>query len=352
MNDCFTELFPGVEGRLGATTDDIDTLLFDVDGVLIDVSRSFRMAIINVTGFYLERILGWSDGDLLKVEDTELFKNAGGFNDDWDLTCAAVLFFLYKEAITGSRGRDALLNSNPTLEDYTTAIKNSSLEGLAAATALTLGRLPKDAADILSQSWRKEEITRIFQETYAGSDLCEEVYGGSARYISGPGLILTERPLLDCSLLAGTGCRSGVITGRTRGEMKAGLKLLEAEHLFPDDSILTIEDGRKPDPMVLNVMMERLGAGQAVYVGDTYDDLRTVLHYRAQGRNDCLFCAVLTGPAGEGNREFFRREGADLIARDVNAFLAMLQKGVRACVQNGGGETQDRRDGYRRQGKA
>ncbi|MDD3805194.1 MAG: HAD family hydrolase [bacterium] len=326
MSNGFMKMFIGVEGRRGVSAAGVDTLLFDVDGVLIDVSGSFRMTIISVVRFYLEHVLGWSDGNLLKVEDTELFKKAGGFNDDWDLTCAVVLFFLYKEVLAGSRDRDKLLSSKPLLQDYTMAIRNSPLEGLDAAVALVLEGLPKAAADKVMLSWHREEITRIFQETYAGADLCEEIYGGYARYISSSGLIRTERPLLNNDLPAGTGCRLGIITGRTKGEMKVGLGLLNAERLFPESSIMTAEDGKKPDPMVISTMMERLGAKRAVYVGDTYDDLRTVLHYRAGGRSNCLFCAVLTGPSGDGNKEFFRSEGADLIADDVNAFLAMMKE--------------------------
>ena len=57
--------------------------LFDMDGVLIDVSRSYRTAIQKSVEFFL--------GRKLKTNQIQEYKNQGGFNNDWDLTCKILL---------------------------------------------------------------------------------------------------------------------------------------------------------------------------------------------------------------------------------------------------------------------
>ncbi|HXR98345.1 MAG TPA: HAD-IA family hydrolase [Terriglobales bacterium] len=53
-------------------------LAFDMDGVLVDVTQSFRLAIVaTVAG------LG---GGVATPDEVQALKNAGGFNNDWDLS--------------------------------------------------------------------------------------------------------------------------------------------------------------------------------------------------------------------------------------------------------------------------
>lgn len=60
----------------------INALLFDMDGVLVDVSRSYRRAIEETVEHFTGRQIG---------ENTiQRYKNYGGFEDDWKLTHAIV----------------------------------------------------------------------------------------------------------------------------------------------------------------------------------------------------------------------------------------------------------------------
>lgn len=60
----------------------LDTLLFDMDGVLVDVSRSYRRAI--------EETVEHFTGNPIVPGTIQRYKNAGGFNDDWKLTHAII----------------------------------------------------------------------------------------------------------------------------------------------------------------------------------------------------------------------------------------------------------------------
>lgn len=59
-----------------------DALLFDMDGVLVDVTRSYRIAIQKTASFFLKR----------KVTNEEVvaIKGKGGMNNDWDATYALI----------------------------------------------------------------------------------------------------------------------------------------------------------------------------------------------------------------------------------------------------------------------
>jgi HAD superfamily phosphatase len=57
-------------------------LLFDMDGVLVDVTHSYRLAIKQTAEFFL--------GTSVNMKEIQSYKNRGGFNGDWDLTEAII----------------------------------------------------------------------------------------------------------------------------------------------------------------------------------------------------------------------------------------------------------------------
>jgi len=60
-----------------------DTLLiFDIDGVLVDVSGSYRQAIKQTAEFFT--------GKEVSLQEIQGYKNKGGYNDDWELTEAII----------------------------------------------------------------------------------------------------------------------------------------------------------------------------------------------------------------------------------------------------------------------
>src|SRR3989344_8407482 len=68
----------------------IDAIIFDCDGVLIDVVRSYDLAIKNVTEYFLKEF-GIEKSLLITSDIIEGFKSTGGFNDEVDITYAAIL---------------------------------------------------------------------------------------------------------------------------------------------------------------------------------------------------------------------------------------------------------------------
>ena len=58
-------------------------ILFDMDGVLVDVSESYRKAIQETVKFFT--------GKSALLAEIQALKEKGGFNNDWDLTEAILL---------------------------------------------------------------------------------------------------------------------------------------------------------------------------------------------------------------------------------------------------------------------
>ncbi len=56
-----------------------DALIWDMDGVLIDVSRSYRRTILETVRYFCPK-------ETISIENVNRIKNTSGFNNDWDTT--------------------------------------------------------------------------------------------------------------------------------------------------------------------------------------------------------------------------------------------------------------------------
>lgn len=191
-------------------------LVWDVDGVLVDVQNSYRQAIV-ATAQQTLRDLGRLDAaDRVDAELVETFKRRGGLNNDWECTAAIV-----------AELRGAGSDNDPGQAAY-------------------------------------ETLVASFQGRYWGSD-------------GHDGLIAAEPFLVqqaDLQLAAKT-WKMAVVTGRPRQEalwtlQRAGVVAL----LGP---LYAMEDGPgKPDPTGMQTVLGQLGvlAAKAGYLGDSVDDMR------------------------------------------------------------------------------
>ena len=80
-----------------------------MDGVLIDVSKSYRKVIQQTVYLYLENCLGL-DAHFVSTEEISLFKSVGGFNNDWDLVSGLLFYLLSTSGIPPLRKQKKLLS--------------------------------------------------------------------------------------------------------------------------------------------------------------------------------------------------------------------------------------------------
>lgn len=307
----------------------IDGIIFDMDGVLLDVSESIQRVHGRTAGLFFQS-LGWTDcAELVTPEDVDAFKLAGGFNSDWDLAYVWQLLYLLK----GERYREvsggALRAAHPTIEEFTEAIR-AQCGGFDTAVGILHAEANEHEWAAIVPRWDRERLLRLFTESYSGN-LCQEVYGFKPETVTGPGLIRFDRPMFDRRALP-SGLRYGIATGRTRGEAAVAIRLMGWTDLFPPDVTITEDDGfKKPDPQILALTIERMGIERPLYIGDTPDDMLTAERYR-EAYGDLITCIVMTGHSNPELRERFIARKVDIIADNVNAALIAVNRCIGGAI--------------------
>jgi len=276
----------------------IDTVIFDVDGVLWAAQDAY-----NRCGLFVARRLaqenGWPDAGL-SLEHVQAFKRSGGFNSDWDMIWSLVVLLQARAA-----GRIP-----PERSWFDLAEENA---GRGKAWAETYAG--PDAPDY-------QQLQKYYDAHYWGADMYPAIYDAPPVIEYRPGFAHAERAYPQPEFFARlreAGIRKvGIITGRNRNEMRTPMADLDFDGLLDEKVIFTDEDGHKPDPVLLERAIARLQTDNAVMVGDSIDDLRLVLNYRQlpPERQQALVLAVAIDHDYDPER--WRRLGADGVLTDVN----------------------------------
>ena len=314
--------------------ENVEGLIFDIDGVLVDVGDSFRNAISRTVQYYFNEFVGLGGEEPLLVgkDETSLFKLAGNFNNDWDLTNAAVAFYLmkYSSADCQVDNCDALRSLSPSLEEFTSEVKTLG-GGLQNAVSLIENNLENSRLEKFEELYQPKKVQQLFMELYSGGNLCKSLYGFEPEIYKGPGLVEKEKYLIDQEVigqLVGKGIVLGVMSGRIPSEATHAMEMTGLDHYMSLGFMVT-DDGTlptKPDPAGLETLSGRMGFHRAIYLGDTPDDWSTVVNFNKAHKGEMEIAGCMTGPGEMENRmlEHFTTKGADFIAEDVNALLRAL----------------------------
>ncbi len=304
----------------------IDTLIFDIDGVLIDTRFSYSESIRVALDIFFKEILNFvGPPKFVSYEEIEMFKLSGGFNNEWNILKAIAVFYIAKSIKYNSRDLGLLIDKEPKLKVLFGELKESG-GGFDTFLKLLEGYgLPVDEV-----SYDEERLIRLGMESYAGR-YTKLLYGFSPQYFKDKGAIDEEKPLLKDEFLdVVKKYKLGVLTGRLREEVdiiKPKIKLFE---LIDDKFILTnSEIPDKPNPKGLEILKERLGFQKAVFIGDTMDDYRVTENYnRKVGKKEVFSCMVLSrGTEKDAKVRFdtYREIGAAFVFPTVNEFLKYMR---------------------------
>ena len=280
-----------------------DAVVLDVDGVLVDVADSYRRAVV-------ESVATVYDGTIERGE-LQAFKNAGGFNDDWELTSAVALYVLASREGLGL-----------SVHEFTDHVAGTG-GGLDAAETVVADVLAPDERERVLAAWDRDRLRDVFQQRYLGRELYRELEGGEPEpALAGEGLIHDEPTLVDPATLdrLTTEFPVGVLTGRPAAEADIALDRVGLD--VPDDHRFTMDDPApgKPDPTALVELADRFDARRTVFVGDALDDVRTATNANeADPDREYFGVGVLTGGlSGAQGREKFERAGAEAVFESVN----------------------------------
>ncbi len=301
----------------------IDSVILDIDGVILDVTSSFRVASSRTTQFYFTNVLNWvGKAILITPQETQLFKLAGGFNNDWELTYAGVLFFLAKSVQFVNNNLDFLKNRGKSVKDFTNEVASQG-GGLKAAEKVVFSALKSEQVEKILNLWDKDKIKQIFQEFYGGTDYSKKLYGFEPEFIKEKGLLNQEKVLLDSKNLKPFYSKIGVLTGRTREEADVALEFSSLDNMISKEAIFCDDGGfTKPDPRILLNLGQILNTKVGIYLGDTVDDLRTVANFRGIESEMEFFAGIVT--RRESERETFFNLEADVVTEDPNQILVAI----------------------------
>jgi HAD superfamily phosphatase len=301
----------------------IDSIILDIDGVVIDVSASFRVAISQTVQLYLKRDIGFT-GEAIAVlpSESQLFKLAGGYNNDWDLSCAAIMFYLAKSELLNTEDLNLLRTQGMTLEEFTAAAGRAG-GGMHGAMTVLFPLLDKRKREKTEARLDREKIERLFQELYGGVDYCKRLYGHKPKFNKRKGLLNEERIMLDRSFLEPFMPKVGVLTGRTKEEAAIGLERAGLSDLIAPEAVFYDSghdpDMRKPRPAALHKLAAKPDGAVTLYIGDVMDDLLTVKNANVDPAAPCVFLsAIIVNPLRRDEAALFMKEGADIVSLDVN----------------------------------
>jgi phosphoglycolate phosphatase-like HAD superfamily hydrolase len=323
----------------------VDAVAFDCDGVLIDARWSYDATIKAVVEMMVRELTSVRlslSRDAPKL--IAILRRTGGFNSDWDSTYALTLLSVV--AIEARRYRDPLRGLRSVVGDFGSTRREtgiSALDSFVNAEFPGLRERLDESREFLGtpNSVNESRMAACFDELYFGDALYEKVHGVPPKTQRGRGLIELERVLVRRkaleSIVKSVGpARTVMVTGRPFVGVAYSLGK-ELMSYFKRDASMFIGDAdispelrqeydryRKPSPEALIRAYKKLGSSGLLYVGDSGEDIMMAQHARARGIH-CMFAGVYgTAPDIREQVSFLEREGADVLARNVNQVPSAL----------------------------
>jgi HAD superfamily hydrolase (TIGR01548 family) len=324
-------------------------VVFDMDGVLVDVSESYRDTVRQTARLFFKGARSWQElpDPLFPLSDLAKVKQTGGLNNDWDLTCRVInLLFTLVEGYTASNDPDPWFRHRTTITQSDVA----TLSQYLARTTNPLTALLKEHAkaehefvtDLLTADVGSGNVIKqIFQEIYLGKDLFESTYSIPARAYDGQGLINKEKLLVDHAVLEHLARHNilAIATGRPKAEAEYPLDVFDIGKYF--SVVYTLDDCieeekrilkqqkkkvslSKPNPYMLDKISEdkKGQPSEFFYIGDMPDDMvaasRSADGFKGIG-------ILVSAPDKISLKEELLRADADYIVEDFEGLMEILK---------------------------
>ena len=362
----------------------VDAIIFDCDGVLVDVRKSYDTTIQETVAILLSRTVG----EKILAEEVSrkaiyALRATGGFNNDWDTVYALLLTAL---GTLPSKSLEALANRSQEevrnrplpdcLEelDATASLIRANVQnpkesirhletnilsltatidstGTSAVENVLGSRIGVDTIVALRQLFKYPEkdpgnslIPTIFDEIYYGEKLLQEIVGRPARLHQTKGLIEQECLIPMPTTLSRLkslipSATFGLVTGRpaAAARFRLGPMMDFFDHkvsFFIPDEINAVAQNQKQDAIkrfskpsaypLLNVSKELLGARHILYVGDSMEDL--LMCQRASLEDPRFLFAGVMSFDPELQRNMFIQQGADILIRSINDLPTVFEE--------------------------
>ena len=347
----------------------IDVVIFDCDGVLLDVNESYKNAVSRASSLLIEAFTGYKIPEEFFDDRLYLhYKKTGGFNNDWNHTYAYLMKTLSElpphilekidsnakrsikiksladrlEFIKGNQP-EIIINEAELYEALWGFTKSLTIDGVGSVDRQTAPILGENVKKALNYRARVGEsiVSTLFEEIFSGKDLFEENFKMKTRFIEEKkGFIENEKIIIKTEtfrkLEKFVDNRLGIASSSLANTAYHALG--DIIDNFSRKSMVWHEDveeavkktGRadlhKPNPYSLLRASEPYKPYQKVlYVGDTNAD--KIMARKASEIEPKFLFAGVYGSASlpEEAKELFIEEKSDIVTPSVNELPLILE---------------------------
>ena len=301
--------------------DEIDAIIFDCDGVLIDITKSYDQAIIKTTQYVLENFAKINDAINVDFKIIDGFKSTGGFNDEVDLTYAAII---------------SLVAAKKLEKDQTSfifdVIKNADSSGIVSVEKYLKNQV--DISDIKKQlsypgMHHENPLYQIFDQLFYGPELYHKLFRNHSKF-SEAGLIDQDDVILNNLLIEKLqkkfDSKITIVTGRGKESASYSLKTL-LEKFDLKNSVFLEDESRelaKPNPQSLLDAIKGMNCISTLFVGDSMEDFIMANKATDLG-SKTTFCGIIgTSKNPQEKLELFQRNGVILVLDSINLLPKVL----------------------------
>jgi phosphoglycolate phosphatase-like HAD superfamily hydrolase len=303
-----------------------DCVLFDVDGVLVDIRKSYNAAIKKTVEYMLKFATGRSFRNLVTDQIILKFRQSGGFNNDTDTCYAITLAILANPPKNISQGKKFLAKvaENADESGYISVEKFLAMYDINKwKRVLTYPASVKDSM-----------LARVFDEMFYGPKLFRKQDHLEPKYWT------TGRPLIKSDRLAVSAKTMKKLNKMFKGNLAivSGRSKLAAEYslkpvieYFNTDACVFLEDEKrkyaKPHPYAIKHAMRVMNARTAVYAGDSAEDLLMVRHAEKEMAVKIAFVGIYgNSPEPDKTIDRFKQESVEAIIKSVNQLPNIINK--------------------------
>ena len=326
----------------------IDCIIFDIDGVLIDVTKSYNEAIKNTVQFVVGNMIKRDNlKDLVTDKIILKFRQTGGFNNDIDTSYAISLALLSYPKLKNSNIENFLIeiaeHADETgigsVEKYIKKLisnKTSSNYSINIHKILNYLNYPGNIGDSI--------ISTVFDEFFYGKELFLKRYGIKPKYYFGKPFIENDRIVITDNTIRKIkekfDGKIAMVSGRSK--IAASYALDNKFYLLNEknNSVFLEDEDRKyakPNPYGLKKVINKINTrNDILYCGDSVEDLIMARraevelnrkNFNKKAKTNIVFCGIYgcSSNPQELISDFMEKK-ADIIIKSINNLPYVLNK--------------------------
>jgi phosphoglycolate phosphatase-like HAD superfamily hydrolase len=303
-----------------------DCVLFDIDGVLVDIRKSYNATIKKTVEYMLKFITGRPFRTLVTDQIILKFRQSGGFNNDTDTSYAITLAILANPPKNISQGRKFLAKvaENADESGYISVEKFLAIYDINKwKKVLTYPAPSKDSM-----------LARVFDEIFYGPELFRKQDHLEPKYwTTGKPLIKNDRLAVSARTMKKLNKmfegNLAIISGRSK--LAAEYSLKPIIKYFNSDACVFLEDEKrkyaKPNPYAIKHAMKVMNAKTAVYAGDSAEDLLMARYAEKEIGVKIAFVGIYgNSPKPDKTIDKFKQESVKAIIKSVNQLPNIINK--------------------------